>query len=537
MAFMTSKYRDLKNSEFNTIGDPLVVKELPGYTEDGPGKGFAQQISSRADDAVRMIRLLDPREGKRTASGTKFLGNLALINQQATLAKAQKRDFTGIGKTALQGAADTGKVIASTLAQVPVAGTGTHFVNGGKVGKEYLKGGGSGVGNFLRSIVGTGGGIQGHERVLSGDLVEVNKEAVDDLPNSLRTRILATSPQATVQQPATTFRDKLTEGGREAVRTRLRFSGQQNSKGRRLNNSIDQLNASDIRTGSPDAAEGGFFRDKDIIPFEFQVFDPSKGGRVDYIYFRAYLDSFSDDYVGDWNATKYVGRAENLYNYQSFDRSVTFAFKLAAHTREELSPLYKKINYLVGTTAPSYNIDQTFMRGVFCRMTIGDYLSMVPGFFNSINISWDTNYPWELGLENDISPVPIVPHLLNVSMTFKPVHNFNPTLGSSFITSDSFTQQEFRANNPLSTATVKPQDLGAAENVRELDLTKGTLAFPFRVQKSDEEVPKVVLNTLSDVPQRSLAKVQVTPPPPRPNLGTNTQIPYKTPLESDPFGG
>lgn len=539
MPFITNTgLRDLTNSDFGTIGDPLVEKKIPGINQDGPGKGFAQQISSRADDTVRMSRLLILNEGKRTQAGNKFLANLTLINQQATLAKVQKRDFTGLGKTALDGAKDVAKTIASTLAQVPVAGTGTHFVNGGKVGKEYLKGGGNAVGNFLRGLAGGEPGLQGHENVLSGQPIVINKQKIDELPTSLRSRLEATSPDNIVQQPDTTFRDKLTEGGRAAVNTRFRFIGTQNAKGRSLGINVDQLNASDIKTGDPDTDSGGFFKDADIIPFEFQIFNPEDGGRIKYVYFRAYLDSFDDNYASSWNATKYIGRAENLYNYTEFDRSVSFSFKLAAHTREELSPLYKKLNYLVGTTAPSYNENRSFMRGVYCRVTIGDYLSTVPGFFENISLNWDINYPWELGLENDISPVPIVPHLLNVNMSFKPVHNFNPSLGASFITRDEFTQQEYRPSNPIPPATVKPENLGALENPAQLDLTQDTLAFPFGVQPSNEEIPKVSLNTLSNVPQRKLTKVETTPAPPSPrSFGTNTVQPRKVQLESAPFGG
>lgn len=542
MPFITNTgLRDLTNSDFGTIGDPLVEKKIPGINQDGPGKGFAQQISSRADDTVRMSRLLILNEGKRTQAGNKFLANLTLINQQATLAKVQKRDFTGLGKTALDGAKDVAKTIASTLAQVPVAGTGTHFVNGGKVGKEYLKGGGNAIGNFLRGLAGGEPGLQGHENVLSGQPIVINKQKIDELPTSLRSRLETTNPDNIVQQPNTTFRDKLSEGGQTAVKTRLRWQGEQKYKNRGLLTSIDQINSSDVLQ-EVETTGLGYFYDKDIIPFEFQIFDPAAGGQPDYVYFRAYLDTFGDDYAGSWNATKYIGRAENLYNYQGLDRTINFSFKLAAHTREELTPLYKKLNYLVGTTAPSYNENQTFMRGIFCKLTIGDYLAMVPGFFESISVSWDKNYPWEIGLENDNSKIPIVPHMLNISMNYKPVHNFNPELGKSFITTDEFNRKEFILRRPsnLSIKEVKPVNAGGP--APEIDLSQAGAGSqpelsPFlfgTVPESPQQLPKVNLNSLNNVPQRALSPVQTTPLPPR---GTNTQIPYKTPLESNPFGG
>lgn len=173
----------------------------------------------------------------------------------------------------------------------------------------------------------------------------------------------------------------------------------------------------------------------DIIPFEFQVFDPDKGGNAQYLYFRAYLDSFGDNFTGNWTGTKYIGRAEEVYNYTGFDREVSFDFKIAAMSSAELRPLYRKLNFFAGVTAPSYDTNGSFMRGVYTKVSIGDYLQAVPGFFSSINLSWDTNYPWEIGFDanGDENDVPRNPTILNVSTTFKPIHNFNPELGQSFI--------------------------------------------------------------------------------------------------------
>lgn len=457
MPFITNTgLRDLKHSEFGTIGDPLVIKDLPDVNQDGPGKGFAQQISSRADDAVRMSRLLVLNQGKRTEAGNKFLANLALINQQATLAKVQKKDFSGLGTTALQGAADTGKVIASTLAQVPVAGTGTHFVNGGKVGKEYLEGGGNAVGQLLRAIGGGGGGLQGHERVLSGNAIEINKQAVDEGEESLLRKYKGKVESVdeigkpedygigdkNLRQPYKNRNNPDT-----AFFTRLSKQGDQGKDVGGSDEAVDRLNKSDVLLGAG-------FNKEDIIPFELQIFNPINGGAPRFLYFRAYINSFSDNYTGEWNATSYVGRAEKLYNYTGFNRQINLSFIVAAHTKSELMPLYKKLNYLVGSTAPSYDTNLTFMRGVYTRVTVGDYLTQVPGFFNSINVDWNPTFPWEIGLNSDYSEnnSPKVPHLLNVSLNFTPVHDFNPEIERPFITNDTFIPFEKEATSGQGTS-------------------------------------------------------------------------------------
>ena len=176
-------------------------------------------------------------------------------------------------------------------------------------------------------------------------------------------------------------------------------------------------------------------RGTDIIPFEFQIFDPDNPGKADYLYFRAYLTQLEDSFTGEWNPTKYIGRAENLYNYTGFNRSFSFGFNLAAHSKRELEPLYEKLNLLVGSTAPSYSDTATFMRGIYAKISIGDYLDKVPGFFTNINVSWNTNYPWEIGLGKNYEEIQImkVPHLLDISLQFQPVHDFNPAYKESFI--------------------------------------------------------------------------------------------------------
>lgn len=433
--------RNLSYKEFGTTGDPLVVKDIPDVNKDGPSKGVLKQVTARTDDATRMTRLLVLQGGKRNPAGNKFTANLALLNQQESIEKAKKGEFRGLGSSLLGGALDTGKTIASILAQVPVAGTGTHFVNGGKVGKEYLKGGGGIVGTFLRSLVGADG-LQGHERVLAGRPITVNRESVDQEPTSLKNRytdkIRKSSERGkpgddgvgdqNLRQPFRLIKNN--DPSSDVFKTRLTLHGDPGSK---TSEKVDKINESDIITEEKFAEQD--LRGLDTIPFYIEVYDPTDGGKAQYIFFRAYLSSLSDDFQGQWNSTKYVGRAEELYNYSGFSRGISFGFNLAAQTRVELQPLYNKLNLLVGTTAPSYNQNQSFMRGVFTKVTIGDYLQRIPGFFSNISINWNTNYPWEIGLDENYRSIETikVPHLLDVTVQFQPVHDFNPEISKPFI--------------------------------------------------------------------------------------------------------
>ena len=164
---------------------------------------------------------------------------------------------------------------------------------------------------------------------------------------------------------------------------------------------------------------------QDLIPFEFNTFTPGNvGGK--FLYFRALLDGFADNYSGDWAGTKYVGRGEELYTYNGFKRDITFDFKAAAFSKADMAPLYEKLNALVGSTAPTYG-DGLFMQGTFTKITVGDYLKKVPGIIKSVGLTWDKGTPWEI--EGDLR----VPHMLSVSIAFTPIHNFVPQEGSRFI--------------------------------------------------------------------------------------------------------
>ena len=171
----------------------------------------------------------------------------------------------------------------------------------------------------------------------------------------------------------------------------------------------------------------------DIIPFYFQSLTPEKNF---FLHFRAFLDSFNDNYTGEWSGTRYIGRAEEFYTYQGFKRDITFDFKIAAFSKGELFPLYRKLNFLVGTTAPTYAANGGFMRGTLTNVTVGDYLIDQPGFISSVGLAWEQVYQWETEFDEAEGKARL-PHILNVSIGFTPIHEFNPnadiTEGGAFI--------------------------------------------------------------------------------------------------------
>jgi hypothetical protein len=167
---------------------------------------------------------------------------------------------------------------------------------------------------------------------------------------------------------------------------------------------------------------------KDLIKFKINVIDSLDPFNSDLIIFRAFLDDFSDDYTAGYNNFKYNGRAEKFYTYTEFDRSISFNFKIAAQTRSEMKPIYQKLNYLVAQTAPEYSKGSSRMRAKFSRLTVGDWCNELPGFFEKVSLKWNKSYPWEVVLDpnNKDSDMNQLPHILDVSCGFRPIHDFAP---------------------------------------------------------------------------------------------------------------
>jgi len=184
---------------------------------------------------------------------------------------------------------------------------------------------------------------------------------------------------------------------------------------------IDKINALDIHDNSVPLE----FQ-RDLIKFYFDVYEGGTfSGRIQ---FRAFLEGFNDNYSGNWNKFNYAGRGEPFYTYDNFDRAIGFSFKVAAQTRHEMRPLFRKLNYLVSTTAPTYKSGR--MRGTFVKVTIGSMIRSIPGFFSSISLSWQKDYPWEIAMDSPEGGLDKkmmeLPHVLDVQCNFTPVHNFIP---------------------------------------------------------------------------------------------------------------
>jgi hypothetical protein len=208
---------------------------------------------------------------------------------------------------------------------------------------------------------------------------------------------------------------------------------------------VDKINASPIyKTNTKDssrysAGDPGGVKNSytDIIPFYIAILnnDSQKGGTYKkYMHFRAFIDSFSDSYDADWKDIEYMGRAEKFHKYGGFSRKISMAFTVVAQSREEITIMYDKLNFLASSLAPEYLDSYTsgYMAGNIAYITLGGYLNEQPGIITSLTFDIPEESPWEIGIDDNGNPLPAtdirqMPHMIKVTgINFIPIHKFRP---------------------------------------------------------------------------------------------------------------
>jgi hypothetical protein len=178
----------------------------------------------------------------------------------------------------------------------------------------------------------------------------------------------------------------------------------------------------------------------DIIPFIISILNNDNQEKNDpgtyrkNMHFRAFIDSFSDSYDADWSAIEYMGRAEKLYKYKGFGRKISMAFTVVAQSREEITAMYDKLNFLASSLAPEYldSLTSGYMAGNIAYVTLGEYIYDQPGIITSLTFDIPEESPWEIGIDDngnrlDVKDIRQVPHMIKVTgFNFTPIHKFRP---------------------------------------------------------------------------------------------------------------
>jgi hypothetical protein len=184
----------------------------------------------------------------------------------------------------------------------------------------------------------------------------------------------------------------------------------------------------------------------DLVKFSIGIIKNDDPSLRTYIHFRAFLDSMEDSYSAEWNDFKYMGRGEKFYRYNGFSRTINLGWTVAAQSKEELIPMYQKLNFLASSLAPDYSANG-YMRGNLAVLTVGGYIFEQPGIITGINYSVPTESPWEIGINDTAGfddTVKEMPHIIKVAgFSFIPIHTFVPKLQQNKYDGANGTISEF----------------------------------------------------------------------------------------------
>ena len=472
----TLKYEEFGGSVTRTK-EPLVTKDIT--KNPSPSNSISLGVDRRVDDVKRIGKLLTS-----TPAALKFSANQAALNTLEQRIKSNKKG--SVAGDIIRGAGNTAKVLASTIAQIPVSGTGTHFVKGfaGKLGyiagiqghRDYknnytLSQDVDGKGIIVTDAIQTKGKLDIPEGAPNTSKSIILQDFLYSDPNfrkKTRTKLFKESIQPVSKQNTDdagniTPDDKTKRSNFPVLSEKGSFSLEDNeyfytNNGNKVTTSspeLDQIGGFVEANKKDESGEASkaydqitarapvvkmlseFVEDnpaddatvevfKDTIKFRIKIIEPTSGPdpKITMLQFRAFLDSFNDNYAASWGSSNYIGRAEPFYNYGGFNRDISFSFKVAAFSKGELDTIYNKLNLLSGHLAPTYT-GNSYMRGNFAAVTIGNYLQNQTGVFNSIDFSWNTDYQFDVDKE--------LPTILDVQCSFTPIHAFNTTFGSEYI--------------------------------------------------------------------------------------------------------
>jgi len=459
------RVKKLKSLKYPSGQAPYVQKDIldpPTYN------AFSAPITKRLDDVERIAKMLTD------VPGIKFAANQTLLQQTDIVGDALKGKTAASLKDGLRG---TAAVLGSIIKQVPVNGTGTHFYQvpesaryAGVEGATLARYAGvipvpfDQMSNLTTTkedgtVVKSDYSIYGPDTPLvpSSLTREESLGAIEYDRTSSKPFAFAQASGSnldlfrTKTNPVAASSDYYAEQGevevgkqpegkkKEITIQSSRYKDRSINKetrvglGNQANKEADLINLLDVGrgelpAGATEPTQEVDFVGRDLIKFRFYV-DGTP------LYFRAHLTTFTDNHTGNWNPHQYIGRADQFYTYQGYSRGVNIGFSVAAASKQELKPLYRKLNYLASACTPKYE-GTNFMQGTVARVTVGNYLYRTPGVINSVGIAWQSDYPWEIALNEpergDDTGMLELPMILNASINFNVIHDFTPEVGKPF---------------------------------------------------------------------------------------------------------
>ena len=140
-----------------------------------------------------------------------------------------------------------------------------------------------------------------------------------------------------------------------------------------------------IQSGAINAAE-----QDDLVKL---IFDKHGGGSR--LQFRGAVNGITETFSPSWEGIKYNGRADSAFKYSTFERSLSFNFKVYPTTKAELKPLYSKLQRLSTMTMPNYGGSAGY-EGILLDFTLGNLWVKHLCFIDSLSYTFSDDVPWDI---------------------------------------------------------------------------------------------------------------------------------------------
>jgi len=375
----------LKDLKF-TGPAPYVVKDI-----NNPGAPAAGEVQARVDDVSRIVKMFADRPGalftaKQALLQASQIQSLTQVTLQNTLIPVTAR-------------------IGTILAQVPVNGTGTHFSVPDLAGSSITY-----VNNAVASTEAKyGGKVSGRRNSTFTNPIFKYRQLLDNNLNystAVGKTTGANLAERNGEVKITTFRpdtqnreiygfSKQAPAGR-SLEAQYKFAGA---------NTQDAVNLLAVGKDGDD-----------LVPLKLNIL----GNINSLLVFRGFYENISDTYNGTWTDTNYVGRAESLYTYSKFSRTIAFSFKVPIFSDIEQEPVYNKVNNLVSYTAPTYS-SEGFPQGTILQLQVGDFIK-TNGILTSVAVTAENNVPWSVGTTRKL-----LPQVLTFNVNFSIIHSQIPS--------------------------------------------------------------------------------------------------------------
>lgn len=141
----------------------------------------------------------------------------------------------------------------------------------------------------------------------------------------------------------------------------------------------------------------------DLVNFWVQEYSE---GLASQIQFRGTITGLTDTFSPSWDSIKFGGRADQGYKYSTFERSVSFNFQVYATSRDDMRPMWKKLERLSTMTMPQYAGAEGY-NGTLVKFRVGDLYKSKLAFIESLTYTVSDEAPWDINLDRQLGELPM----------------------------------------------------------------------------------------------------------------------------------